>query len=1129
MARESATLVLRHSQTLHARGVVGSLADGQLLHRFVDGGGLDREDAFAALVGRHGPMVLKVCRRMLPTPADAEDAFQAVFLVLARRAGSLREAESLRSWLHGVAVRTAQEARRRAARRRSLEERATAARPLSYEPRDGGDAEILRVLDEEITRLPLRYREPILACELEGTSRQDAAIRLGLPEGTLSSRLARGRALLRHRLTRRGLAPGVVAGLAAGIPAAEAGITVPEALSAAAVRQGLVYASAGAASGTIPAGVASLTRGVLGILWASKLKHLAVVLGSIGVATCLAAGLAWAAGVGRIAVSNEAAISRPLPVVAAEEPSATRATIRGLVVDERGQPVPGAGVIAWAFTPLEARTTAGPDGRFTLRINRPTARGASLLARSADGERLGIHRISYEETPAADAPVRITMKPARRIAVRVAHAKQGLVPDVPVEAASTAEIYDRSSTNQEGLATLRIPADVRVEWIYAVKPGLGCDYAAFGSPGTRPNRGAATGELPEQVGLMLEGGRTARIKAVDSEGRPISGTEFVLWLLKKEGRSSEVNSFSRSFSATTGADGVATFDWLPVTKNLLQFWPTDDAYSQRRVVVKEEETQPVTTRLVRTEAIRGRVVHADGTPAAGIRIQAYGSGKTHDNGRGEALTGADGRYEMRVSPDEAYAVYIEDRDHAARSRLDVIVRRGKPAEAVDFTLTRGTLLRGTVSVGDGDKSAPGVYIRLDENGGRAPEEFRDADDKFTSHEVRHQFGTTTDAAGHYSIRIGPGTYTLMGPPRTKDEKLVVANETELVRDFRMPRPEKGPFAGRVVRADDLSKGVDGARVEIVAQSLSSYHPPLTADSEGRFRVERSLDPITICALSPDGSLGAIVERGAEDPGAVIAVSPTATASGLLLDEQGKPAAKQPLAWGRRVYLNPEKDTMSYHFVPKVVTDESGRFTLPSLVVGQEYRIAVMRENMFAMAGVVRPQKPGAMDLGTLQVGAYKPSPEEVAEAESSFEKDAPDAGAVAPAIEATTLDGEPLTLEQFKGKFVLLDFWATWCGPCIQEIPTLQAVHEDFGDDDRLAMVSLSVDEKIDEPRKFQLKRPLPWTQGFLGGGIHGPTPGRFGIRAIPAIVLVGPDGRIVARGMRGEAIKKTVADALTK
>src|SRR5262249_11506230 len=200
------------------------------------------------------------------------------------------------------------------------------------------------------------------------------------------------------------------------------------------------------------------------------------------------------------------------------------------------------------------------------------------------------------------------------------------------------EIYARAATNPEGLATLRIPADARVEWIYAVKSGLGCDYAEFGSRGPKPERGAAAGELPEQVGLMLEGGRTARIKALDAEGRPIAGTGFVLWLLKKDGRSSAVNAFSRSCCATTGADGVATFDWLPVTKDLLQFWPTDDAYAHRRVVVEEEETQPVAARLVPTEAIRGRVVHADGTPAAGIRLEANGSGKKLDNGRGEALT-----------------------------------------------------------------------------------------------------------------------------------------------------------------------------------------------------------------------------------------------------------------------------------------------------------------------------------------------------------------------------------------------------------------------------------------------------------------------------------------------------------
>jgi thiol-disulfide isomerase/thioredoxin len=149
------------------------------------------------------------------------------------------------------------------------------------------------------------------------------------------------------------------------------------------------------------------------------------------------------------------------------------------------------------------------------------------------------------------------------------------------------------------------------------------------------------------------------------------------------------------------------------------------------------------------------------------------------------------------------------------------------------------------------------------------------------------------------------------------------------------------------------------------------------------------------------------------------------------------------------------------------------------------------------------------------------------EEQSSFRKNAPDAGAVAPPITATTLDGKSIKLVDYRGKYVLLDFWATWCGPCIAEIPQLKAVHDAFRDDDRFAILSLSVDEKIDEPKEFQEKRKPPWAQAFLGVGIHGPTPGTFGVRAIPAFVLVGPDGKIVGHGMRGDEIKKEVARAL--
>jgi hypothetical protein len=136
--------------------------------------------------------------------------------------------------------------------------------------------------------------------------------------------------------------------------------------------------------------------------------------------------------------------------------------------------------------------------------------------------------------------------------------------------------------------------------------------------------------------------------------------------------------------------------------------------------LKEGEDGPVTATLTRKGSIRGRVVLQDGSPAQGIAVQAYGSGQGVDNGVGRAHTAADGSYEMDVNTDEGYVVYVEDKDRAAQSRLDVVVRDSKPVGGVDFRLTPGTIIRGTVTLGPGNRPAAKQYIRLDETGGPAP-------------------------------------------------------------------------------------------------------------------------------------------------------------------------------------------------------------------------------------------------------------------------------------------------------------------------------------------------------------------------------------------------------------------------
>ncbi len=267
------TVCVRHLRRTALRPDGGGLTDGQLLGHFVARGD---EFAFEALVRRHGPMVLGVCRRIVGNVHDAEDSFQATFLLLARKAASLAEGERVGGWLHGVACRAALKAREANARRRRVEcQVETMPQPAvaAEVPDDGG-----RLLDHELDRLPEIYRVPVVLCELEGRSRREVARQLALPEGTLSSRLAKARRLLARRLARHGLLGGGLAALAAGRAAA----SVPARL----VESTVGAAAACPVAGALPAGAAALAGGLARAMTMSRLKLAGLVL----TAACVVAG-----------------------------------------------------------------------------------------------------------------------------------------------------------------------------------------------------------------------------------------------------------------------------------------------------------------------------------------------------------------------------------------------------------------------------------------------------------------------------------------------------------------------------------------------------------------------------------------------------------------------------------------------------------------------------------------------------------------------------------------------------------------------------------------------------------------------------------------------------------------------
>jgi RNA polymerase sigma factor (sigma-70 family) len=303
------------------------LTDGELLECFAT---QRDEAAFEALVRRHGPMVMGVCRRLLQNPHDAEDAFQATFLVLVRKAAVIVPREKVGSWLYGTACLAAKKTRASVAKRRTRE-RQVKNMPELASLAEGIWHDLVPLLDQELGRLPDRFRLPIVLCDLEGKTRKEAARQLSWPEGTVAGRLAQGRAMLAKRLRRRGLplSGGVFAAVLSQ-NATSAGIPMPLVRSTVKVAA-LVAAGKAAADSAVSAPVAAITEGVLKAMLLTRIKIVTAVLlmvtiagGGVGMLT----HRAFAAGETPAAVKAGAIRERPR-----EAAGTDTLTVKNLVVE----------------------------------------------------------------------------------------------------------------------------------------------------------------------------------------------------------------------------------------------------------------------------------------------------------------------------------------------------------------------------------------------------------------------------------------------------------------------------------------------------------------------------------------------------------------------------------------------------------------------------------------------------------------------------------------------------------------------------------------------------------------------------------------------------------------------------
>ena len=753
---------------LFGRGTVAGLAEGQILERFTTHGD---GTAFEALVTRHGPTVLGACRRFLRDPNDVEDAFQATFIILARKAGGLRDREAIGPWLHGVACRVARRARamsERRHRRESPDERAIARAAAP----DAGRPDLRWLLDEEILRLPDKLRLPVVLCLMEGRTYDEAAHQLRWTAGMVRGRLAEARARLRDRLVRRGEASSVaLAWIEMTAPAVPGGLVASASRTTLGVVSGKVAASS----------AATLADGTLRRWLMTRMGTAAVAFVAAGVALGVGATgfrrLAGDQGGGRpgLARGDEPIPEKRVVAGATATPKPRRGpadseihpiTIAGRAIDRDGRAVVGASIIVTdanrrrAGDAVLGRATSGADGRFVLTdlplpvlppdpgpIPRPFE-GKFEVAGSAPGLAFAWHAIqSY----------RPTSKPADGRGGEpglVAYLGESVVADLVF--GPPARVHGRiiddqgrpvaGSKVQFGFIDSTRDPNASGSWMCAaIDPEGGDD---------RPFNGI--GSLPEAV-------RSAR---TDADGRY------------------EIKSLPRE------AKLIALIDQDPTLEPFTLTIATSDSAVPEVRGLGHDGVLDHTFLLPRKVTVR--VSRADsGRPAAGVTVLAQGDrmrragaiGSTDAEGRA-TLALPPGPYHLRAEPPlgmpyELAEAALEIGGQAVDMSVDLFLAPAATVvlEAVDADSGRGIAGAGFASSADNSADRLEVHSRA----------------SFVDH-------PTTDATGQLRVVMHPGTQAIL-PCRAALG----------LRDCDQGQPDAHPQAGRDGRRKIRLQEVAGHR------------------------------------------------------------------------------------------------------------------------------------------------------------------------------------------------------------------------------------------------------------------------------------------------------------------------------